>query len=136
LLHLLKAYKPSALQSITVGVVGFPSTGQSSLINMIKRAKVSAVAAQPGHMKELHSVRLERGLRIVDSPGVIFEDDNSIQSQKELSVLLRNEVKPEDVDDPIFVDGCATSSLFLFAISSQDCYHSRRFLHGREPKDR
>ena len=71
--------------------------------------KVCAVAAQPGHTKELQSVQLERGLRIVDSPGVIFEDDDSIQGQNESSVLLRNVVKPEDVDDPISVGGCVYS---------------------------
>jgi ribosome biogenesis GTPase A len=55
-----------------------------------------AVAAQPGHTKELQSVQLERGLRIIDSPDVIFEDNDSIQGQKESSVLLRNVVKPGD----------------------------------------
>lgn len=103
LLRLLKAYKPSAAQSMTVGVVGFPNVGKSSLINTLKRAKVCAVAGQAGHTKDLQSIQLERGLRIVDSPGVIFEDDEGIQGQKESSVLLRNVVKPEDVDDPISV---------------------------------
>ncbi|KAH9054871.1 P-loop containing nucleoside triphosphate hydrolase protein [Lactarius vividus] len=103
LLRLLKAYKPSAAQSMTVGVVGFPNVGKSSLINTLKRAKVCAVAGQAGHTKELQSIQLERGLRIVDSPGVIFDDDEGIQGQKESSVLLRNVIKPEDVDDPISV---------------------------------
>jgi nuclear GTP-binding protein len=67
--------------------------------------KVCAVAAQPGHTKDLQSIQLERGLRIVDSPGVIFDDDDHIQGQKESSVLLRNVVKSEDVDDPISVGG-------------------------------
>jgi nuclear GTP-binding protein len=40
--------------------------------------KVCAVAAQPGHTKELWSIRPERGLHIVDSPGIIFDDDDHI----------------------------------------------------------
>jgi nuclear GTP-binding protein len=43
--------------------------------------KVCAVAAQPGHTKELQSIQLERGLRVVDSPGVTFEDNDSIGSR-------------------------------------------------------
>ena len=56
----------------------------------------------------MQSIQLERGLRIVDSPGVIFDDDEGIQGQKESSVLLRNVVKPEDVDDPISVGALRT----------------------------
>jgi nuclear GTP-binding protein len=63
--------------------------------------KARTVAAQPGHTKELKSVQLKRSPQIVDSLGVIFDGDDSIQGQKELSVLLCNILKPEDVDDPI-----------------------------------
>jgi len=67
---------------------------------MLKWAKVCAVAAQPGHTKELQSVQLERSLQIIDSPGTIFEENGGIQGQKVSSALLHNVVKPEDVDDP------------------------------------
>jgi nuclear GTP-binding protein len=82
--------------------------------------KVCAIAAQPGHTKELQSVQLERGLRIVDSQGVIFEDDDNIQGQKESSVLLRNVVKPEDVDNPISVgeSPCSSSRSHLRILTS------------------
>ncbi|KZV75020.1 P-loop containing nucleoside triphosphate hydrolase protein [Peniophora sp. CONT] len=102
LLRLLKAYRPSSAQSIAVGVVGYPNVGKSSLINSLKRAKVCPVAAQPGHTKELQTVQLERGLKIVDSPGVIFDEDSQDASQQ-IGVLLRNVVKVEDVEDPISV---------------------------------
>ncbi|KAK0201211.1 P-loop containing nucleoside triphosphate hydrolase protein [Desarmillaria ectypa] len=102
LIRLLKAYKPKA-SSVTIGVVGYPNVGKSSLINSLKRSKACAVAAQPGHTKELQSVQLERGMRIVDSPGVVFDEDDLDKGQKKGSVLLRNVVKVEDVDDPIAV---------------------------------
>ncbi|KAJ7462221.1 P-loop containing nucleoside triphosphate hydrolase protein [Mycena galericulata] len=98
LIKLLKGYKPSA-GSVTIGVVGYPNVGKSSLINCLKRSKVCAVAAQPGHTKDLQSVQLERGMRIVDSPGVVFDDED----EKAGNILLRNVVKVEDISDPIAV---------------------------------
>ncbi|CDO70153.1 hypothetical protein BN946_scf185009.g4 [Trametes cinnabarina] len=102
LLRLLKAYKPSA-QSITVGVVGYPNVGKSSLINSLKRSKACAVAAQPGHTKELQTVQLERGLRVIDSPGVVFDDDDfdDGKGNRKSNLLLRNVVKVEDIEDPV-----------------------------------
>lgn len=64
------------------------------------------MAAQPGHTKDLQSIQLERGMRIVDSPGVVFDEDddnNDGKGQQKGSVLLRNVVKVEDVEDPIAV---------------------------------
>lgn len=63
------------------------------------------MAAQPGHTKDLQSIQLERGMRIIDSPGVVFDEDDFIdgKSEKKSSVLLRNVVKVEDVEDPIAV---------------------------------
>ncbi|PCH34588.1 nucleoside triphosphate hydrolase protein [Wolfiporia cocos MD-104 SS10] len=103
LMRLLKLYKPSAAQSATVGVVGYPNVGKSSLINTLKRSKVCAVAAQPGHTKELQTVQLERGLRVLDSPGVVFDDDDfdDGKGRRKGNVLLRNVVKVEDIEDPI-----------------------------------
>jgi len=93
LLNLIKSYKPPS-GSITVGVVGYPNVGKSSLINSLKRAKVCGVAAEPGWTRELQSVALERGLRIIDSPGVVLDDATSPSS------LLRNVLKPEEIPDP------------------------------------
>jgi nuclear GTP-binding protein len=45
-------------------------------------------------------------MRVIDSPGVIFDDDDEssdVKGQKKANVLLRNVVKVEDVEDPIVV---------------------------------
>lgn len=62
------------------------------------------MAAQPGHTKDLQTIQLERGIKIVDSPGVVFDDDDFDhcgKSKKKDNVLLRNAIKVEDVEDPI-----------------------------------
>jgi len=66
--------------------------------------QVCSVAAQPGHTKDLQTIQLERGIKIVDSPGVVFDDDDfdyGGKSKKKDTVLLRNAIKVEDVEDPI-----------------------------------
>jgi nuclear GTP-binding protein len=65
------------------------------------------VAAQPGHTKDLQLIQLERGIKVIDSPGVVFDDeelvDGKLAATSKGSVLLRNVIKVEDVDDPIAV---------------------------------
>ncbi|KAM4879969.1 guanine nucleotide-binding protein-like 3-like protein isoform 2-T2 [Sylvia borin] len=50
LLHVLKNYGRcgEAKSSITVGVVGYPNVGKSSLINSLKRSRACVVGATPG----------------------------------------------------------------------------------------
>lgn len=54
----------------------------------------------------MQTVQLERGLKIIDSPGVVFdedEDEDAISQRQKGSILLRNVVKVEDIEDPIAV---------------------------------
>jgi nuclear GTP-binding protein len=83
LLRPLEAYKPSAAQSATVRVIGFPNVGKSSLINTLKRDKVLVKVCAGTHEEGYSQFNLERGLWIVDSPRVIFEDYDNVRCQKE-----------------------------------------------------
>ncbi|EJD40823.1 P-loop containing nucleoside triphosphate hydrolase protein [Auricularia subglabra TFB-10046 SS5] len=96
LLHLLKSLRKGPAGSITVGVVGAPNVGKSSLINSLKRSRVCAIAAEPGCTTDLQTVVLERGVKIVDSPGVVFDDGAG-------AALLRNVLSVDDIADPIAV---------------------------------
>jgi nuclear GTP-binding protein len=53
LMKLLKNYTRNAniKSSISVGVIGFPNVGKSSLINSLKRSKACNVGATPGVTK-------------------------------------------------------------------------------------
>jgi nuclear GTP-binding protein len=53
LMNILKNYARTSKdsndkQNITVGIVGFPNVGKSSIINSLKRSKATATGNQPG----------------------------------------------------------------------------------------
>ncbi|KAJ8301237.1 hypothetical protein KUTeg_020224, partial [Tegillarca granosa] len=62
--------------SIRVGVVGFPNTGKSSVINSLKRSKACTVGSVP------------------DSPGIVMANNRS-----DSFTVLRNCVRLENLDD-------------------------------------
>ncbi|KAJ3391384.1 Guanine nucleotide-binding protein-like 3 [Entophlyctis sp. JEL0112] len=104
LVKLLKNYcrNNSIKTSITVGVVGFPNVGKSSVINSLKRSKACNVGATPGVTKIAQQIHLDKNIKLLDCPGIVFSkgnpgDDPAAQAE----VLLRNCVKAELVDDPI-----------------------------------
>lgn len=110
LIQLLKSYArhlPTG-QSLTVGVVGFPNVGKSSLINSLKRSRACGVAATPGKTRVVQEVALDKGVKILDCPGIVFDpagEDPGLSEEerrkKRGEVILRNCVKAELVEDPI-----------------------------------
>ncbi|KAI8799888.1 P-loop containing nucleoside triphosphate hydrolase protein [Cladochytrium replicatum] len=101
LIKLLKNYSrnQNVKSTITVGVIGFPNVGKSSLINSLKRSKVCNVGATPGVTKATQEILLDKNIRLLDCPGIVFSKNS--EKSNDASVLLRNCVKVEQIDDPI-----------------------------------
>ena len=58
-------------------------------------------------------------MRIIDSPGVVFDEDDYDDGKgvnKKGSVLLRNVVKVEDVEDPIAIGEHTQDRSFHFSV--------------------
>ncbi|CAM6129869.1 unnamed protein product [Calypogeia fissa] len=98
LLQLLKNYSRNQKlkTAITVGVVGFPNVGKSSLINSLKRTRVTTVGATPGVTKVMQEVHLDKKVKLLDSPGIVFASSKA----DEASVTLRNCTRIEQLQDP------------------------------------
>ena len=101
LLQLLKNYarNRNLKTAITVGIVGFPNVGKSSLINSLKRSRsAAAVGNTPGMTKVSKEIVLDKHVKLIDSPGVVFA---SSLGESAGVTALRNCVKVERLADPI-----------------------------------
>ncbi|MFQ5474674.1 MAG: GTPase [Candidatus Nanoarchaeia archaeon] len=65
-----KILRSSNKKEIKVGVLGYPNTGKSSLINALKGRAVARVSAQSGHTRGLQLIRISKRLTLIDTPGV------------------------------------------------------------------
>lgn len=95
LLGLLKNYSRigDTKSVIAVGIVGFPNVGKSSLINSLMRTRAVGVSSMPGFTKVAQEVILDKNIRLMDSPGIVFADGDSA------ATALRNCVNVEEMED-------------------------------------
>mmetsp|Transcript_35944 Transcript_35944/g.44631 ORF Transcript_35944/g.44631 Transcript_35944/m.44631 type:complete len:495 (+) Transcript_35944:168-1652(+) len=102
LLQLLKNYSRNRdiKTAITVGVVGYPNVGKSSVINSLKRCRAVGVSPTAGFTKTLQIVHVDKKVKLIDSPGVLFQDSTH-DAENSTKLVLKNCVNPATVDDPI-----------------------------------
>lgn len=56
----------------TIGSIGHPNAGKSSLINSILGRKIVSASRTPGHTKHFQTIHLTKHIRLCDCPGLIF----------------------------------------------------------------
>lgn len=78
---------------IIVGVVGYPNTGKSSLINTLKGYKIAPVSKLPGGTKKIDQYEIDETLTVLDCPPI--EKD-----EKTPAGALRCAVGIENLQDP------------------------------------
>ncbi|KAI9502592.1 nuclear GTP-binding protein nug1 [Coemansia spiralis] len=107
LIQLLKNYSRNQKikTSITVGIIGFPNVGKSSLINSLKRSRVCGVGSTPGFTKFVQEIHLDSKLKLMDCPGIVFNSPakgtEKLDKVAVAEMMLRNCIKVELLDDPI-----------------------------------
>lgn len=83
-------------KQISVGLIGYPNTGKSSIINTLRGKKVCTVAPIPGETKVWQYITLMKRIYLIDCPGIVPPNQNDTQED----ILLRGVVRMENVENP------------------------------------
>ncbi len=89
---------------VQVGVIGYPNSGKSSVINLLVGRPVAKTAFEAGFTKGMQKVKLAEGIFIFDTPGVVprVETKGEEGFVKHASIGARNYDK---IHEPEFVIG-------------------------------
>ncbi|KAK6591025.1 hypothetical protein RS030_111763 [Cryptosporidium xiaoi] len=97
LFHVLRQYA-SLLKDkkhVSVGFIGYPNVGKSSIINTLRGSKVCKVAPIPGETKIWQYIHLTHRIYLIDCPGIV-PPESAIGH----NIVLRGAVRPEKLSDP------------------------------------
>lgn len=105
----LKAFAHSRQlkRSISVGVIGYPNVGKSSVINALTSrlgggASACPVGAEAGVTTSLREVKLDSKLKLLDSPGIVFPSAaEGPRTDDQARLVLLNAVPSKQIEDPV-----------------------------------
>lgn len=83
-------------KQISVGFIGYPNSGKSSIINTLRKKKVCSTAPIPGETKVWQYITLMKRIYLIDCPGIV---PPSLTDTPE-DILLRGVVRVENVEHP------------------------------------
>lgn len=87
-------------RQISVGVVGYPNTGKSSVINSLCGKKATKVAPIPGETKIWQYITLMKRIFLIDCPGVVYDVGDD-----EVATVLKGVIRSERLTNPCdFID--------------------------------
>jgi nuclear GTP-binding protein len=83
-------------KQISVGLIGYPNVGKSSIINALRGKAVAKVAPIPGETKVWQYVTLMKSIYLIDCPGIVPPNQHDTPQD----LLLRGVVRVENVENP------------------------------------
>lgn len=83
-------------KQISVGVIGYPNVGKSSVINTLISKKSCQVAPVPGQTKIWQYITLFKRISLIDCPGVVVDTANDSETDS----VLKGVVRAERLENP------------------------------------
>lgn len=87
-------------RSVRLMILGIPNVGKSTLINRLAGTKATRTANTPGHTRGKQWVRLQDGLDLLDTPGVLwpkFEDQVAAMRLAATGAIAGDVFDPDEI---------------------------------------
>lgn len=98
LIQLLRQFAKlhSDKKQISVGFVGYPNVGKSSIINTVRGKAVCRTAPVPGETKVWQYITLMKRIYLIDCPGIVYPSPED----SETDIVLKGVVRVENLPAP------------------------------------
>ncbi|XP_053212926.1 nucleolar GTP-binding protein 2-like [Panonychus citri] len=130
-------------KQISIGLIGYPNVGKSSVINALRGKKVCNVAPIAGETKVWQFITLMKRIFLIDCPGIVYPTDDddtdivlkgvvrveNIKTPEDHIEEVLNRVKPEYVTKTYKIDSWTNAEDFL----SKLCERTGKLLKKGEP---
>ncbi|XP_067389891.1 nucleolar GTP-binding protein 2 [Emydura macquarii macquarii] len=130
-------------KQISVGFIGYPNVGKSSVINTLRSKKVCNVAPIAGETKVWQYISLMRRIFLIDCPGVVYPSEDTetdivlkgvvqvekIKSPEEHISAVLERAKPEYISKTYKIDSWKNADDFLEKLA----FRTGKLLKGGEP---
>jgi len=77
-----------------IGIIGYPNTGKSSLINFLLGRKVAKTSIEAGFTRGMQKIKLAENILLIDTPGVIpekeYASERLLQTGKHSRICARS----------------------------------------------
>ncbi|KAF2496297.1 hypothetical protein BU16DRAFT_572429 [Lophium mytilinum] len=96
-------------RAVSVGILGYPNVGKSSVINALSlrlggRAGACPTGAEAGVTTSMREVKLDNKLKLLDSPGIVYSSSADASKTSKIEeharLILLNAVPPKEIQDP------------------------------------
>jgi len=108
---ILKRYLSSLSKGkpIVIGIIGYPNTGKSSIINSLSGRRSARVSPISGFTKGIQYIKMNSNVMIIDSPGVV-----PIKKDDEIRLAILGSIDPTKIKDSL---SCAENIIKIDAQS-------------------
>jgi hypothetical protein len=108
-------------EPVTIGVLGYPNTGKSSITNAFKGKHSAPTSSVSGHTKGMQRIRVDSKITLLDTPGVLADSDVKSDPKLTITASLNPDKDPDlAAYELLKAYGPAIQEQYNFASESDD----------------